>query len=145
MFWENSFPKIFHYKLRYLCVLIFRLNMSQSFTQSSTKSTPRKRRRGDTSVQQSSSDFVQETSSSSDSRSSYASSGMVLGSMEICEVSEQGKYVKVKNMADEVKYCFIIKASATIYLLIFADKRLLFKSEGRVSHRWLLWMLEYNM
>ena len=77
--------------------------MSQSFTQSSTKSTPRKRRRGDTSVQQSSSDFVQETSSSSDSRSSYASSGVVLGSMEICEVSEQGKYVKVKNMADEVK------------------------------------------
>lgn len=72
--------------------------MSQSFTQSSVKSTPRKRRRGETTQ----SDFVQETSSSDSKSSSYASSGMVLGSMEICEVSEQGKFIKVKNLADEV-------------------------------------------
>jgi len=71
--------------------------MSQSFTQSSVKSTPRKRRRGETTQ----SDFVQETSSSDSKSSSYASSGMVLGSMEICEVSEQGKFIKVKNLADE--------------------------------------------
>lgn len=78
------------------CVSNFRLNMSQSFSQSSVKSTPRKRRRGEGSEVHS--DFVQET----DSKAAYASSGMVLGSMEITEVSEEGKYVKIKNLADEV-------------------------------------------
>ena len=76
----------------------FRLNMSQSFSQSTVKSSPRKRRRDE-----GQSTFVQEAQQTG----AYASSGTVLGSMEICEVSEEGKYIKIRNMADKVgsAYC----------------------------------------
>lgn len=75
----------------------YRLNMSQSFTQSSAKSTPRKRRRTDVDTPLPS--YIEETQSQA---SSYASSGQVFGCVEVSEVDEKGKYVKVKNNANVV-------------------------------------------
>ncbi|XP_067940631.1 prelamin-A/C-like [Watersipora subatra] len=63
-----------------------RLNLPQS----SSKSTPRKRRRGEQgAVEQTESDAV------------YASAGTVLGHVEISEVDEKGKFVQIRNMTDE--------------------------------------------
>lgn len=84
--------------------------MSQSFTHSSVKSTPRKRRRGDDHAPT----VVQE---SSKSEGAYASSGTVLGSVEISEVSEKGKYIKMRNMSPEVKTGIIFPPVGELYSL----------------------------
>ncbi|KAF6040300.1 Lam [Bugula neritina] len=65
-----------------------RLNKSQSFTQS--KPTPRKRRRVDGAAEKAVEDPVP-----------YISSGSIANNTEISEVSEDGKYIKIRNIADE--------------------------------------------
>jgi len=65
------------------------LNKSQSFTQS--KPTPRKRRRVDGAAEKAVEDPVP-----------YISSGSIANNTEISEVSEDGKYIKIRNIADEV-------------------------------------------
>ena len=71
-------------------MIVSRLNLSQS----TGKSTPRKRRRRDEQTV-----AVEE----SESHDTYASSGTVSGSIEISDVSEDGKFIKIRNMAPEVR------------------------------------------
>lgn len=71
-----------------------RLNLSQSFSQSAVKSTPRKRRRADDDQQI----FIEDTKSNA----AFTSSGKSFGSIEVQEVDQEGKFVKLRNTSTEV-------------------------------------------
>lgn len=63
-------------------------------SQSEVKVTPRKRKRDDNAGVS----FVQE----SQSGSSFSSSARSSGAVEVCEVDDEGKFVKVKNISTKV-------------------------------------------
>ena len=64
-------------------------------SQSEVKVTPRKRKRDDTGGVS----CVQEAQTGS----SFSSSARCSGNVEVCEVDEEGRFVKVKNISNKVQ------------------------------------------
>mgnify|MGYP001796668598 FL=1 len=72
------------------------MNLSQSFSQSEVKVTPKKRKR----VEVDAGGYVQEAQSSSSS--AYSASSRTSGAVEVCEVDNEGRFVRVKNISNKV-------------------------------------------
>lgn len=81
-----------------------RLNLSQSFSQSEVKVTPRKRKRVDDS-------FVQEAQTSS----AYSASSRTSGAVEVSEVDGEGKFVRVKNISEKVRPAAIMSRFEIVF------------------------------
>jgi len=72
-----------------------RLNLSQSFSQSEVKVTPKKRKR----MEADAGSYVQEAQTSSSS--AYSASSRTSGAVEVCEVDSEGKFIRVKNISNK--------------------------------------------